>query len=42
MVSLLYDLPIYYTNEEFKIKTKWEVDVQAKVEVPQIHIIAYI
>jgi hypothetical protein len=40
MVTLLYDPAVYYTNEEFKIKTKQEVDVQAKVEVPQVHIIA--
>ncbi|CAB4005601.1 Hypothetical predicted protein [Paramuricea clavata] len=40
MVTLLYDPAVYYTNEEFKIKTKQEVNVQAKVEVPQVHIIA--
>ena len=40
MVSLLYDPTVYYTNEEFTINTKQEVDILAKVEVPQVLITA--
>lgn len=40
MASCLYDPAVYYTNKEFAEKHHKQLDVQAKVEAPQVHIIA--
>ena len=39
MVSCLYDPAIHLTNEEYKLKTGEEIDVQSQVERPEIYIV---
>ena len=39
MVSCLYDPAIHLTNQEYKLKTGEEVDVQSQVEKPEIYIV---
>lgn len=39
MVSCLYDSALYLTNQEYKLKTGEEVDVQSEVEKPEIYIV---
>jgi hypothetical protein len=40
MVSCLYDPAIYYTNEEYLKMTNIKEDVQARVESPEVYIVA--
>ena len=39
MVSCLYDPAIHLTNEEYRLKTGEEIDVQSQVERPEIYIV---
>ena len=40
MVSCIYDPAVYYTNDEYQQKTGIKEDIQAKVESPEVYIIA--
>ena len=39
-VTCLYDPAVFYTNEEYKVKTGKNVNIQKEIERPELHIIA--
>ena len=40
MISCIYDQAVYLTNEEYQQKTGCAEDIQAKIESPEVYIIA--
>ena len=40
LVTCLYDPAAFYTNEEYKVKTGKNVNIQKEIERPELHIIA--